>query len=854
MERHLLIAICLPFVTGALGAQSLLELQARPDLGPLDSPMFRTSVHDLDFDGDGILDLLFGAELGYTVDSSPLLRGLGDGSFVPVAAFGSFVREHVFQVGDFDGDGIFEFTTQSGIWSIAADGTRSLRVPGDQSLTRFGDLDQDGDLDAVRSLGGSLHVLMQTAPLQFTNTQSLPMPGVTTDIGLGDADGDGSIDVLVTIRNAPVRLFENAGTGQLVDVSQRLQAATGDRARCRIHDLDGDGRGDVVLLATDGQGGIQVLLERSGSYLDVSQQVALPAGEHVDLACADVDGDGQQDITVANRSGGTMLRGTASGWFLPLPSNWPGPGDHGCIALLDVDRDGDLDLVEGGDLLHDRVHYNDGRGHFAGPGHDRQVFPWGGRADERYVVPADLDRDGDLDLVGPSRTWWNDGFGRFTSAPGSAPANPSGLPEAVAIGRVDADLFVDLVVPTAFDRFRVFHGDGRGGFQAGTEYQAPIAGQGGPPPLAPQHIAVLALHDLDQDGDLDVVCGAHPRVWTTGSAPAFDTIWWNDGTGQLTEDRQWCVTGAQFGKAIAFGDLNGDGRTDFTDGMDSFLQRPDGRFDHVAPDPTGWLYTGTLGPVALADLDADGDLDVVEANACAGRPFCEGEPDVIGWNDGNGRFLRESLVEEQDSRGLALFDADADGDIDIYFGRYQSGIHRQGYNVLLLNEGNRQFRPATLGDQIPEVWRTTWQVLQGDFDGDGDTDLFTLGEGEQSVAPFGTLWLGMARQLLAPRLLRLGRTYRLELHGVETGGALYGAPLTAHLPLPPVGTIGLDPGTTAVFATFGAPTHGRAAILELPVPVEPVLAGLSYAFQGLVLDASGTARLTPRALDSFLAH
>ena len=217
-----------------LGAQSILSIDGRVDLGPLDSQAYTTSVHALDFDRDGRLDLLLGGGLAYTVAVSPLRRGLGDGRFEPVPLFSFWNRTDVGAVADLDGDGTVEYSSPTGLWTIAADGTptRFLTWSLEPDLLRFGDVDRDGDLDVVRAAAGALETHVQAGPLQFTLAASVPVAGIADGLALGDLNGDGWPDVLVTTRNAASKLFENddatMNSGNLV-ASRRTPPGTSIR-------------------------------------------------------------------------------------------------------------------------------------------------------------------------------------------------------------------------------------------------------------------------------------------------------------------------------------------------------------------------------------------------------------------------------------------------------------------------------------------------------------------------------------------------------------------------------------------------------------------------------------------------
>lgn len=112
----------------------------------------------------------------------------------------------------------------------------------------------------------------------------------------------------------------------------------------------------------------------------------------------------------------------------------------------------------------------------------------------------------------------------------------------------------------------------------------------------------------------------------------------------------------------------------------------------------------SIGPgVALRDFDGDGLLDIVFANY--------GADSVIFWQRAPGRFSREALPGTARANGIAVGDVNADGRPDLL-------ITRHGRCLLLLNEG-RTFRAEPFGDD--GLWTA---AVFFDADADGDDDLF----------------------------------------------------------------------------------------------------------------------------------
>lgn len=195
------------------------------------------------------------------------------------------------------------------------------------------------------------------------------------------------------------------------------------------------------------------------------------------------------------------------------------------------------------------------------------------------------------------------------------------------------------------------------------------------------------------------------------------------------------------GPALATGDVNGDGLDDVYVGGAKwqpgrlFLQRPNGSFRAVAEPAIEADSLSEDVDAALFDADGDGDLDLYVVSA--GNEFWgDAEPlrDRLYLNDGHGGFLRsrDALPDDFDN-GCCVVpgDFDGDGDVDLFVGGrvVSRGYGRPPQSHLLRNDGTGRFRDVArqIAPGLAEAGMIT-AAAWVDAARNGHPDLVVVGE------------------------------------------------------------------------------------------------------------------------------
>jgi len=305
----------------------------------------------------------------------------------------------------------------------------------DSRAVALGDLDGDGDLDAVvANYGSAAAVWLNDGDGTYPISTTLGY-GYGWDVALGDVDGDGDLDAVLAYRDGQAQqVWFNDGSGVFPTWTD---FGGSDSRGLALGDLDGDGDLDAVVVNND-QAQVAFLNDGLGSF---PISTTFPGSDSHDVALGDLDGDGDLDAVVAN--GGNQPQDVCfndgSGAFTCTDF---GAGRMQAVDLGDVDGDGDLDAVlagNGGDPQ--TVWLNDGSGAFS-------ISTTFGAGTSRGLALSDLDGDGDLDAVvanysGEAQEAW------FNAGDGTYPISRTfgaGASWDVALGDVDGDGDLDALV------------------------------------------------------------------------------------------------------------------------------------------------------------------------------------------------------------------------------------------------------------------------------------------------------------------------------------------------------------------------------------------------------------------------
>ncbi len=319
-----------------------------------------------DIDNDGDMDLFVGGGEGTDIPvTNKLLENVG-GTFRLIKGFpGGRGLCTDAKFGDFDNDGDLDLLLANG-----QDSSHSSEDPDPDAL-----LINQGGLQ-----GGKLgrffeDELFRTAPFNSSVTS-------TTGIAVGDIDDDGDLDIFLCTNDfagsgSPNLLLRNNGLLSFTDISSTNLLAVDSDDNCadaELADLDADGDLDLILAQTlFSAGGATLYLNDGTGFFGEDPTFPLPEhnGEKIRLGMdvADVDNDGDLDVAYAVHMLFDNFGQPASQTLLYLNQGGAQGGSIGSFALdstfmhaptiaadvtfLDYDTDGDLDLyvINSGDLL-----------------------------------------------------------------------------------------------------------------------------------------------------------------------------------------------------------------------------------------------------------------------------------------------------------------------------------------------------------------------------------------------------------------------------------------------------------------------------------------------------------------------
>ncbi len=237
-----------------------------------------------------------------------------------------------------------------------------------------------------------------------------PNQGRLSRLGTGDLDGDGDIDAVYTARGTgnEIHVMENPGTLTAPWPTQQVSKLRSILFVLKLADFDGDGDLDIATGSGTEEDYEIKLWENDGTPFDGEWPVAnvgKNAEEVASLLPIDVDDDGDLDLVSGTSyevdAELLLYENTGDPHGAPWPQTELGATDDGIyeIHAADFDGDGDLDIATGGrrdDDFDINVWENDGTP-FDGRWTDIKVGPSDGDVGAMQI--ADLDGDGFLDIV-----------------------------------------------------------------------------------------------------------------------------------------------------------------------------------------------------------------------------------------------------------------------------------------------------------------------------------------------------------------------------------------------------------------------------------------------------------------------
>lgn len=668
---------------------------------------------------------------------------------------------------DLDGDGDLDIASAWGVTDVVAwfenDGgvdpqftkheiANELR---DTEAVLTVDLDDDGDIDIITHTT-SANLPSENLVIWYEN-DGTPDPAFTrhvvasmqtyfaSSVDVADVNGDGDLDLLataigegeVTGENGTVEWYESDGAVPPSFTTHVLPFTTDGANAVAAADLDGDLDTDLIvgLSALAGAGEI-IWYENNGADPPVFTQHLILAGRRVeDLHTDDVDGDGDIDVVAASQLDGVVMWYENNGAPIPTFAEVQIAAlGAASVRTVDIDGDGDRDVLVGPDM---RWYEHNGA--------PDPVFT------ERTITPfangvssadaADLDGDGDTDFVGASSNaelaiaWYEytnvenlDTGARYdrldeaiaAAAPGeSLTADPQLLSlECQPVLDYDGKA-IDIIGTGTFAR-----GEGTETILADNASLSAVTGAeislSGSVFIPPGATSTLSANRTELSGSLEI--GA------AGGLVAGPFLEIQAGVG-FASGRQVISSQASYAFWVHGADIDADGDVDVVsasafDGKVAWYEN-DGGVDPAFTEHVVTTQAAFATSVYSIDLDLDGDIDILSSSA---------DDNTIAWYESDGAvdpIFTERIITTLAAGAASVHadDLDGDGDFDVLSATL-GGDTVEWYE----NDGSPdpQFTRHIVSTQTDNAR----SVYSADVDGDGDVDILSASQVDGKVAWF----------------------------------------------------------------------------------------------------------------------
>jgi hypothetical protein len=491
-----------------------------------------------------------------------------------------------------------------------------------------------------------------------------------------------------------------------------------------LGDFNNDGLPDLLTLDDNGNtAGVGIMLGNSdGTFGPVSSITTFACTLEGGIVTGDFNNDGHLDFAVVSGTNGgdcnfnpgtlSIFLGNGAGGFTLKASysTLGGPAYHdvvGGLVTADLRGNGHLDLLAIDPNNGIDVFLGNGDGTFVTP-KAAVAIPSPGNSNSEAVW--DLNHDGKLDLVVASENssdgiyvLLGNGDGTFQSPVFYQQGSNSGA-MALAIGQLIKGDNGDVVMGTGNGAY-VYINNGDGTFKT-------------PPALyGPSWINSIKIVDINGDKKNDLVVSSYSSsaVWTM----------LGNGKGGFTAGQSFATDG--YPNNVVVADFNGDKKLDFATSNGSGqwvsigLGNGDGTFR--SSQSYGYTWSGLVSGIASADLNNDGNLDIVQAGGGTGVGIAV----LLGSSHGVfGSPISTAVGCGQANRGgvtyVAVGDVTGDGKADVVANMTNSGGGCPNNEVAVLaGLGNGKFKAPVY--YPTGTTQQSYSVSLADLNGDGKLDI-----------------------------------------------------------------------------------------------------------------------------------